>query len=57
MPEIADRPKFGSESDTFVATSSDIQALKQLDAALHTVFHSRRRHQSRTTLRPVPRQS
>ncbi|PAZ16159.1 hypothetical protein CLM62_09655 [Streptomyces sp. SA15] len=41
MPEIADRLEFGSESGTFVVTSSDIHALRQLGTALHTLFHDR----------------
>ncbi|WP_406485776.1 Imm51 family immunity protein [Streptomyces phaeochromogenes] len=39
MPELADRLAFGSESGTFVVTSSDIHALRQLGTSLHTLFH------------------
>ncbi|MFE7246041.1 immunity 51 family protein [Streptomyces sp. NPDC057580] len=41
MPELADRLDFGSEAGTFVVTSTDITALKQLGDVLHDAFHDR----------------
>lgn len=41
MPELADRLDFGSESGTFVVTSDDITALRQLGDVLHGAFHDR----------------
>lgn len=41
MPELADRLNFGSESGTFVVTSTDLTALKQLGGMLRDAFHDR----------------
>ncbi|WP_406430861.1 Imm51 family immunity protein [Streptomyces sp. NBC_01589] len=41
MPELADRLDFGSESGTFVVTSTDLTALKRLGDVLRDAFHNR----------------
>ncbi|MFJ4366698.1 Imm51 family immunity protein [Streptomyces chartreusis] len=41
MPELADRLDFGSESGTFVVTSTDLTALQQLGDVLRDAFHDR----------------
>ncbi|MFJ8511117.1 immunity 51 family protein [Streptomyces avermitilis] len=41
MPELADRLDFGSESGTFVVTSTDLTALKRLGDVLRDAFHDR----------------
>jgi hypothetical protein len=41
VEDVADRLEFASESGTFVVTSGDIHALRQLGTALHTLFHDR----------------
>ncbi|MCC0097628.1 immunity 51 family protein [Streptomyces flavotricini] len=41
MPERADQLHFGSEGDTFAATSTDLTALTKLAILLHCAFHNR----------------
>jgi hypothetical protein len=38
MPELADRLDFGSESGTFVVTSTDLTVLKRLGDVLGNAF-------------------
>ncbi|MGW8889701.1 Imm51 family immunity protein [Streptomyces sp. NPDC055749] len=41
MPELAARLYFGSESGTFVVTSTDLTALQRLGDVLRDAFHDR----------------